>query len=387
MNLSHLLRIIQKQPEYVRLHQLCNQMGLQTLSAGMQKAVRPAIAAALTHDHPGPVLYLVSRTDRMLTLLDEIQAWDPELQILPFPVPNPLFYEVASWGPRTIRQRISTLANLTTDQQPGAPTEGKSSQPALILAPIRAVMTRTISPRQFIGNSRWIKVGGTIQLDKFLQLLVNTGYSHATLVTEPGQFSRRGGIIDVWPPAETCPVRLELFGDEIDSLRDFDPSSQLSIHTRQFVRVTPAREGLTYLFQEQWKDWIPQHETLEENHYLEFFLPWMNPTAVSLLDYLPKGSLILFEDKLNLENVITEFEEHALSFQADQIHSESIPSDMPLPYLTLVKLTSRAKDIPHWISVMYPWIWRMTFNSLSASHPAPASVVSYDPLWNIWEPG
>jgi transcription-repair coupling factor (superfamily II helicase) len=335
MNLSNLLRLIQEQPEYVQLRELSSQTGPRTLSAGMQKSVRPAIAAALTQDHPHPVIYLVSRTDRMLTLIDEIQAWNPDLKILPFPMPNPLFYEVASWGPRTIRQRISTFAMLTADQQPGAPSQKKTSWPSLILAPIRAVMTRTISPRQFISNSRWIKVGGSIRLDKFLQLLVNTGYNPASIVTEPGQFSRRGGIIDIWPPAESFPLRIELFGDEIDSLRDFDPSSQLSVNTRQFFRVTPAREGLPYLFQEGWKQWIPEHENQEVINYLEFFLPWMNPSSFSLLDYLPKESLILFEDKLNLENVITEFEEQALSYRLDQIQSHLIPSDMPLPYLTL----------------------------------------------------
>ncbi len=338
MNLSNLLRVIQDQPEFPQLRQLCGETVQQLLSAGIQKSVRPALVAALTQDHPHPVVYLVSRTDRMLTLLDEVQAWNPDLQILPFPVPNPLFYEAASWGPRTIRQRISTLATLTADQQPGSPQQEKRSKSLLILAPIRAVMLRTISPRQFIGNSRWIKVGGIIQLEKFLQLLVDTGYNPASLVTEPGQFSRRGGIIDLWPPAETYPLRIELFGDEIDSLRDFDPSSQLSVSPRQNVRVTPAREGLPGLFQEEWSQWIPQDENQEAINYLEFFLPWMNPSHFSLLDYLPQGSLILFDDKLNLENATAEFEEQGISFRDDQIQSDLIPSDMPLPYLTMSEI-------------------------------------------------
>ncbi|OGO14781.1 MAG: transcription-repair coupling factor [Chloroflexi bacterium RBG_16_48_8] len=338
MNLSSLLRTIQDQPEYMQLRDLCSQASLQTLSVGMQRSVRPALAASLAQDHPYPVLYLVSRTDRMLTLLEEVQAWNPDLNILPFPVQGPLFYEVASWGPRTIRQRISALATLTADQQPGAPQREKPTTHSLILAPIRAVMTRTISPRQFISNSRWIKVGGTIQLEKLLGLLVDTGYQPTSLVTEPGQFSRRGGIIDLWPPSETYPLRIELFGDEIDSLREFDPSSQRSVHTRHHVRVTPAREGLPGLFQEEWRQRILQYENQEVLNILEFFLPWMNPTPSSLLDYLPHKSLILYEDRLNLENVIADFEEQALAYRVDQIQSKLIPSDMPLPFLTLAEI-------------------------------------------------
>jgi transcription-repair coupling factor (superfamily II helicase) len=338
MNLSRLLRLIEDQPEFLRLRERCSYAGLQTLSVGIQRSVRPSLVAALTQDYPHPIVYLVSRTDRMLTLQDEIQAWKPELHILPFPVPNPLFYEPASWGPRTIRQRTSALATLTVDQQPGTPKMDMPAHPPLILAPIRAVMTRTISPRQFISNSRWIKVGGILQLEKFLQLLVNTGYNPASLVTEPGEFSRRGGIVDLWAPADMYPIRIELFGDEIDSLRAFDPSSQLSVSSRQFARVTPAREGLPGLFQEEWDQWIPQQEKQHKTDLLEFFLPWMNPLHSSILDYLPKGSLILFEDKLNLENVISEFEEHACSFREDQIQSELIPSEMPLPYLTLTEI-------------------------------------------------
>jgi transcription-repair coupling factor (superfamily II helicase) len=338
MNLSNLLQIIRNQPEYHQLRKLFPQEDRQSLSMGLQRAVRSPLSAAITEDHPHPVLYLVSRTDRMLSLQEEIPAWNPELQILPFPVPSPLFYEVAPWGPRTIRQRIAVLAALTRMQQPGAPEQEKQSKPFLIIAPIRAAMTRTISPRQFMRNSRWIKVGGVLQLEKFLRLIVDIGYLPVSLVTEPGQFSRRGGIVDIWPPAETYPLRIELFGDEVDSLRDFDPSSQRSIQSRSHFRVTPSREGLLGLYQEEWGQWIPYEENEEKSNYMEFFLPWMNPSPSAIFDFLPHGSLILFEDKQNLDDVISDFEEHALSYRADQIQSKLIPADMPLPYLTLAEI-------------------------------------------------
>jgi len=343
MNLSHLLNIIRSHPEYSQMSELSSQRNIQALSLGIQKSVRAPIAAALTQEVKQPVVFLVSRTERMLTLMEEIPAWAPEVQIYPFPVPSPLFYEVAPWGPRTIRQRIHTLAALTIDQQPGAPEEHHSPHPSLIVAPVRAMMTRTLAPRQFIRNSRWMKVGGSIQLERFLSFMLDIGYQPTSMVTEPGQFSRRGGILDLWPPAEDYPIRIELFGDEIDSMRKFDPSTQRSVDSLQYFRITPAREGLPSLFQEEWKSWIAPDGEENEPPYLEFFLPWMNLTATGLLDFLPKGSLILYEDKLNIEDTISDIEEHAISYRKDQIQAEISPIDMLRPYLTIAEINDIAE--------------------------------------------
>lgn len=343
MNISHLLDMIQRSPEFSQLHDLTSQPVLTNVSLGIPRAVRTPVAAALAKEVRGPVVLVVSRTERMLMMMEEIPAWAPEIHIFPFPVPSPLFYDMAAWGPRTIRQRIQTLAALTVDRQPGAPEEHPSLHPTLIIVPVRAMMTRTLAPRQFIKNSRWIKTGGTIQLEPFLRFLVENGYQTTSLVTESGQFSRRGGILDLWPPAESLPIRIELFGDEIDSMREFDPSTQRSVNRLQYFRVTPAREGLPSYYQEEWRDWLHEDENEQKPDDLEFFLPWMNPTMSGLLDFLPKGSLILFEDKQNIEDIISDIEEHAIAYLEDQAQAEIVPADMPRPYLTLAEINDTAE--------------------------------------------
>ena len=72
-----------------------------------------------------------------------------------------------------------------------------------------------------------------------------TGYAPVEVVEEPGAFARRGGIVDIWPPNLTTPVRIDLFGDEVDSLRLFDPTSQRTIRTVDAVEIGPGSEALS----------------------------------------------------------------------------------------------------------------------------------------------
>src|SRR5512137_2212080 len=161
-----------------------------------------------------------------MVLAEELPAWSSASSFYPFPDPNPLFYERAPWGPRTLRQRVVALAALTQHIQPGATPATPRAR--VFVAPARSLMTRTLAPRDFLANSRTLRVQGELRPDRLLDLMVGTVYTPTSLVTEPGQLSRRGGILAAWPPAEELPVRIELLGDEIDSLRWFEPATQRS---------------------------------------------------------------------------------------------------------------------------------------------------------------
>ena len=284
----------------------------------------------------------------MLVLAEELPAWAPGLQVLPFPDPGPLFYERAPWGPRTLRQRVVTLAALTEADQPGA-TPGVPT-PRVILAPARSLMTRTLSRRDFLANARTLRPAASIRLDRLLDLLVGTGYSPASLVTEPGQFSRRGGLLDLWPPAEALPVRIELFGDEIESLRNFDPATQRSTDDRLEVRLTPAREGLPRLRQPEGDEWLPASEgepQPEREKLGEYFLPWSNPRSAGLLDFLPKDAVVLFDDRLGVEDAISELEEQSVALRAEMLVRGELAVEAPLPYVTLTEMREALEDRLH----------------------------------------
>ena len=341
MDLSALLSAIRALSGY--------QTGLQSLrlgrplggSLGLPRAVRAPVSAALALDLRRPVLLVVPSMDRLVTLGDELPAWSRGVSLLPFPEPGPLFYEAAPWGQRAVRQRVSALAALSADRQPGAAGSPGEGMPALILATAHALMTRTLPPRDFLANSRVLSLGGTARIDQLLTHLVGVGYLPASLVTEAGEFSRRGGILDIWPPAEGLPVRVEFFGDQIESMRSFDPTSQRSTIACPRLRLTPAREALPRHIREEWQSLLPA--SVRENNavraqVLEYFLPWMTSSQACFLDYLPADAIVLLEDGAAIAQTIDELEEQAVALRAEQQSAGHLPQDAPLPYVTLPEL-------------------------------------------------
>jgi transcription-repair coupling factor (superfamily II helicase) len=339
MNLFPLLNQIRRIPGYQSLLRRLEAPQTARITLGLPRSIRPQIATALAIDTMKPLVFVVSRRERFVTLTDELSAWAPGLKILPFPSPNPLFYEKTAWGPRTMRQRVSVLASLTEHHSPSETKAGLGISPQLILTPVRAMMLRTLTPETFVKYSRWVRLGDSIELDAFLKLLIDIGYESSSIVIEPGEFSRRGGIVDLWPPAESNPIRVELFGDEIDSMRTFDPGTQLSKKPIKRFRITPSREGLPREFKENWINLLngggEDHEPM-----LEYFLPWMNSSPAGLLDYLPEDAIVLLDDHMRIEDAITEFEQQAVDYRErdNELGKADFSKDAPLPYLTLSEI-------------------------------------------------
>ncbi len=306
----------------------------------MPKAARPTVAAALAGEEPRPVVLLVSRTDRLLTLSEELPMWEPDLTVSLFPEPNPLFYEKAPWGPRTLRQRIGALYALS---QVGA---GQSSlhRPPVILAPARGVMSRTLPASIFSAQCWTLEPGQLVRIDQLLTRLLGIGFMPSSVVTQPGQYSRRGGIVDVWPPALPTPARLDFFGDELDTLRAFDPESQRSLDALPALQLMPAREGLPQAYDPAWQSLLPTQALGDdrpnpEEPFLEFFIPWMWQRSTCLLDFIPPSSLVLVDDRLAFEEAVDEFEAQALALRQDQVDEGILPEDSPLPYVTRTEIS------------------------------------------------
>ena len=236
-----------------------------------------------------------------------------------------------AWGEASRRDRLVALTSLASYHIPGA---SKPEQPPLIVAPVRALMTRTLPRRDFLKAVKLLKVGANIQLDQLARLCHSIGYEPTTIVIAPGQFARRGGILDLWPPAEQSPLRLEFFGDEIDTLRPFDPATQRTIKTNDHpapdrLQIMPAREYI-----------IPAQnlERKEPGEFSEFYLPHYHPQPASLLDYLPRQSLVLIDDLQSIQDAANEIEEQALVLRQESIREQIIPEDFPVPYLSWQEL-------------------------------------------------
>jgi transcription-repair coupling factor (superfamily II helicase) len=307
----------------------------------LQRSARIPAAAALSADFGQPALIVAARTDRAATVAEELGAWLPGARVLTFSEPNPLFYEYSPWGPRTIYSRLAVLAALTTP----APAAGQ----LVVVASARALMSRTLPQRDFLANTRALKVGQPLRVEKTLESWVGAGYRPASIVTEPGLFARRGGIIDIFPLAAEAPVRLELFGDEIETLRRFDPATQRSGDRLEGITIPPAREALPRYFDPAWRvaaaeaQAEPEDPESPREPNLEFYLPRMAVPA-SLLEYLPPQALVLVDDWRELADTVEELEEQAIELRAEQQQAGLVDAEFPLPYHPWADLQDELAD-------------------------------------------
>ena len=166
-------------------------------SQGLLRAARLPLAALLNRELQVPVVFLTDRTDHAISQLDELGYWAPTSRSLLFAEPNPLYYEPAAWGSTARRDRLAVLTTLAQYHLP-SPVD---QQPPLIVAPLRAVMTRTLPRRDFLKSARQLRLGQTFQMDNLVNSWLDCGYQPSEAVVEPGQFSRRGGLLDIWAPA------------------------------------------------------------------------------------------------------------------------------------------------------------------------------------------
>lgn len=284
---------------------------------GLMRAARLPVLAALAEAQPRPILVLTQRRDRSLAYFEELNLWAPELKRLYFPEPSALFYENAPWSETARRERLSVLARLAAPDW---------ENPPVIIASARALMARMMPKKAFANAS--------LQLDRrsrneplgLADKLVGMGYESASSVTAPGQFARRGGILDLWAMQDELPSRVEFFGDDIESLRRFDPASQRTVMEVDEIFVSPARE---YLLSGAAKlDIDPKDLT-------EFHTPLLHPDSVSLLDYLPANALICIDDLDALREQVSELETQAVALRKEGFEARKLSKGYPVPYLPL----------------------------------------------------
>jgi len=327
-----LLDKINKLPAYrsllARLHEdLDTNENVQGL--GLPRAARLPLVARLHQDLQRPILLISNRADRALALFEELQFWTGETQAQYFPEPNPLFYEKSGWGRGTRRDRLAVMTMLARTLLPGTPTP---KAPPIIVAPIRAIMTRTIPRRDFLKNTRSLQIGEQVIPDQLTRNWVDIGYEYANIVVQTGQFSRRGGILDVWPPGETQPIRIEFFGDEVDTMRTFDPASQRTVEKLKWVTITPAREILPTK---------AENAGIALKELSEFHIPLVHPFSGSILDFLPDNAIVILDGREFLSAAVTDIEEESLSRRDEAVEAGELPPDFPAPFLTWSEIEDR----------------------------------------------
>lgn len=309
------------------------------------RSARPFLLAALARDWTAPILYVTSAVRRAYNVSEQLPLWLDETQRLHrFAEPSALFYDRAPWDSSVIRNRIATLSALTYSDNSSGP---------IVVTSTRALLQKTLPPDEFRGATVELARGERHAMEQLILRWIGMGYEPAALVMEPGSFSRRGGILDIFPLSSAYPLRIEFFDDEIESLRRFDPGSQRSVDRVESALIAPAREALplrTAAVGAQLQAWAQAAasdpadvssistdiESLAQGSAfpcLEHYLPYLYETPASLLEYLPPDALILIEDAHFVEETALEIAEQAEDNRGEAESAGQIAPDHPAPYL------------------------------------------------------
>ena len=197
---------------------------------GVPDGYQPLVLADAVRALGDRLIFIARDAARMETLARALAFFAPEVPVLKFPAWDCLPYDRVSPQASAVAARMAALAALPRH-------EGRAH---VLLTTISAAMQRTI-PRT-AATSFTADTGETIEIEKLLRFLDDNGYRRCTTVMEAGDFAVRGGIIDLFAPGADAPVRLDMFGDRIESVRIFDPESQRQTGTQDGIALTAASE-------------------------------------------------------------------------------------------------------------------------------------------------
>ena len=246
----------------------------------------------------GLSVFVARDGSRLSAFIDAFGFFAPGVEILQFPSWDCLPYDRIGPSPGVSARRMTTLARLSQGALGAKPLLLVTTIPAAIqrLPPISAVRDATYAAT----------VGHVVEIAVLERYFAINGYQRASTVSEKGEFAVRGGVIDVFPPGSDEPVRLDLFGDTLESIRAFDPETQRSTRQLKNVSLLPVSEALLdagsiarfrngYLEAFGAPGGDPLYETVTgggRRAGMEHWLPLFYPQMATLFDYLPSDALI-----------------------------------------------------------------------------------------------
>ena len=252
----------------------------------------------------GVVVYVARDGARAVSIKRALQFFAPEAAVVEFPAWDCLPYDRVSPSATATSGRMATL---------GVLEKYAGDAPLIVVTSINAVTQRT-PPRSLIADASFsARPGQSVSIDRLLSYLAANGYDRASTVREPGEFAVRGGLVDIFPPGVEEPVRLDFFGDQLESIRAFDPATQRTTRQLQQFDLAAATEVLlteesisrfrkSYiaLFGPAGDDPVYEAVSAGRKHAgMEHWLPLFYQQTNSLFDFIP--SALVFVEHLAQE--------------------------------------------------------------------------------------
>jgi transcription-repair coupling factor (superfamily II helicase) len=361
---------------------------------GVDGPLKSVLLAAIARSRPGPTLVLApnsERADELLRDLTALLAADPagrecdRVQL--FPSLEILLYEEVSPDYHLIRDRLQVLDALL------------SGKPQIVIATASAALHRALPPAALAG-ARWqVNRGDVIPRERLTGQLAALGYGREEMVDRPGQFSVRGGIVDIFPSTDEFPVRLEMYGDEVESIRRFRVDDQRSAGEVDGFTLLPAREILltpdtlagmadlrarlavqTEALQAEDPAAADRLATkvaedlarLEQMDYfpgVEYYLPYLYPEEHTLFDYLPADTLVVVDEPMRLAENYRSLQEELQQVYENRLRGGRL---LPLPaphYTELAAAMRQARGRPQVSFALLPYAGAEDQDPITLSAP------------------
>ena len=282
--------------------------------SGLAGSATAFLLADLAERLTAPVLVLTAGADEAQDLYEDLAFLLGEPAVGHFPARQILPYDFRAPVGEIMGRRLAALAGLLDGSL------------RVLVAPARAVMEPTIPRSELLDARIELRRGGEMDLDDLVERLVRLGFHRVPLVEEVGDFAVRGGVIDFFSPGADAPVRVELCGDEVETLRHFDVTTQRTTEHLERVSVLPRREiPITHRTLEQYLARLPENDAdlVRARYVNDPELPGLEWLAVafglprgSLFEFLPEDTLVVAPPAEQLDAAMQEIMEEAARLRA-----------------------------------------------------------------------
>jgi transcription-repair coupling factor (superfamily II helicase) len=266
--------------------------------AGVPDGFLPSLMADLARAANKRAVLIAADDAAMRAVTDATHWFAPEIEVLNFPAWDCLPYDRASPSLRATSERMATLAAL----------QAKSDTPQLLVTTVNAATQRTLTPFRMRALTARLAPGERIDRDALAALLQSNGYVRTDTVADAGDYAVRGSLVDLYPAGEPHALRLDFFGDEIESIRTFDPADQRTISRVDSFTLLPASETLLdeasiKRFRTRYRETFgatatgdPVYQAVSEGRRLagvDHWLPLVEEKLATLFDHLDPNDIIV----------------------------------------------------------------------------------------------
>jgi len=289
--------------QYPPLIELSNNLNEETISknavTGLSGSSSSFLIKAVSENTVKPILIVTKDTLSANDLYDDLSGLIGLDNVGHFPARQILPYDFKAPQGEIMGQRISTLAGLLDKSL------------TVVVCPIRSLLEPTITKEQLASNRIHIETGKETDLDDLVEQLITMGFRRVPIVEEVGDFAVRGGLIDFFSPGSEAPVRVEFFGDEVDTIRLFNVADQRTIKKINKISLLPKREiPITQESLEEYLNNLPESDAdyIRERYLNDPELPGLEWLSIlfgisqgRLIDYIDDKSIIIFDSEESLE--------------------------------------------------------------------------------------